>query len=352
MHKCADAMQCDITLQLSWLATSSLQLSWYANPKLRASVADITIDCAALEQFWVDLQRRIAGKPDIFQSAYDDALRPLTRNNSKLLSALDKAEAVTAQQQAIITTGVLTKRRTLERFTCCTNQPPFRISAQGYWTQDTRLPSNASAFVQQLGFSQPDEGSNRPSIWQRVFGTRTLLAAMSSAASRHSYSAWRLQQGGSPQLPRSASASRPAQHGSLNLNETARPLLRRQNAFRLNEREADRLSQQLGLSQRPDRVSGHELLGTADSQSDLDAGHELKPERSTLAMDSLELQAMSTDAQNLDKEAKVEVLAAAHVRAKDIHHSFNATAAYANITRCNPQRWVHLHGQGVLAEIV
>ena len=306
---------------------------------------------AAVEQFWVDLRQRLAGKPDIFQSAYDDAFKPLTRNHSKLMSALGNAEALTAGQQDLISAGVLAKRKNLERFTCCTNQPPFRISAQGYWTQDTRLPSSVSDFMQQLGLSQPDESTKGPSIWQRVFGMRSLLlTTLSTAASQRGYTAYRdrfrSQQGGSPQLPRSPPGS--AQHGGLILNGTARPLLRRQNAFRLTERESDRLSQQLGLSQQSHGASGHELLAISNLQSQPNKTPTSGPVKTTPETGGLHLQATLAD--TASRKLGAESLgSAAEVRAKDIHHVFNATAAYANLTRCNPQRWVHLHAPGVLA---
>lgn len=307
---------------------------------------------AALEQFWVDLQQRVAGKPDIFQSAYDDAYKPITRNHSKLIAALTNAESLTAEQQDLITKGVLTKRSNLERFTCCSNQPPFRISTGGYWTQDTRFPSNASEFMQQLGFSQPDESSNTPSIWQRIFGTRTLLTTLSTAANQRGFNTYRSRFRGRPGATGSPSAQSTAQRASASSNETARPLLRRQNAFRLTEQESDRLSQQLGLSQESHGgTSGHELLATAETRPDRHSVSDLKHRAST---DKVDLQAVSADKTSVDRAAGSvsSMLGLAKHGQQDSHHSFNASVAYANTSRCNPQRWVHLHAKGVLAGIL
>lgn len=308
----------------------------------------------------IDLQHRVKGKVDSFQSAYDDALKPITANYSRIKSALDNAEVLTADQQDAVARGVLVKHRSLERFTCCTKLPPFRIAASGYWTQDTHLPRNTSAFMQQLGFKQPDESST-PSIWQRMFGIRSLLSARTASQGISNASMNRASPHHLPprQLPGSRAAAKSAQHdrpnSNSNSNETARPLLRRQNAFRLSEQESQELSQQLGLTQQAHRGSGHELLAALESNSDPDSHISalLYADESSPDIADKELHAAASNRKITAKQRFATGLLAgkaaqAQQKQEDGHHAFNATAAFANITRCNPQRWLYMHASGVI----
>ncbi|DBA72717.1 TPA: hypothetical protein ACH3X2_010115 [Trebouxia sp. C0005] len=143
-----------------------------------------------------------------------------------------------------------------------------------------------------------------------------------------------------------------AQHSTA-----GRPVLKRQNAFKLNDEQSQALTQQLGLTSRPHSASGHDLLaatsiqdaGDADQQFDQAADPGGRHSSSQVLGSSISLGSVLAGAKAMSqrqgsKESGTEGRAVRDW--PDPHQPFNATAAYANVTRCNTKRWLSVHAGG------
>ena len=300
----------------------------------------------------------MSGEPDTFHSAYEDAQTAITKNYTDLISALDSGKPLSADQQQTIQSGVATTHKQLEQFACCTSlQAPFLISASGHWTQGSRLTTD---YLKQLVSSyvyNPDQEVEKP-FWQRMFGIRKLLDATPVPLVAQT------QNMGRGRFWHSRQSVGPS-HDTADLDNTAqpsparKPALTRQNAFKLNEEQSQALTQQLGLTTHAH--SGHDLLAAASAEAassdDKDtndgdsqakaAGHE---SASPALGSSANLGSVIEGAKALS-QGQVPKKTGAKVRAlpsqSDPHQPFNASAAYANITRCNTRRWLALHAGGV-----
>ena len=142
----------------------------------------------------------------------------------------------------------------------------------------------------------------------------------------------------SPDVPTSAQQ---AQHGTA-----GRPTLKRQNAFKLSEDESQALTQQLGVG-HGHSGSGHDLLSEATEEvaESIPAGQ--LNSRGTVSLDGVvSLVGGRLQGALFGEATQGPNVSSSHV--PDLHQPFNASAAYANVTRCNPKRWVALHTSGAL----
>ncbi len=298
-----------------------------------------------------DLQQKLSDEPDSFQSAVEDAQAPITKNYTDLVSALQNGNSLTTDQQDILHLAVTTTHQQLERFACCPRlQPPFLISASGHWTQDSRLTTE---YLKQLvsTYVYDDQEVQKP-FWQRIFGIRKLLGVTPSLPGVQIQSMgrgrfWTGHQSVNP-TPDANDTASPPQHSTA-----GRPTLKRQNAFKLNEQQSQTLTQQLGLSSHAH--SGHDLLAEdaseATDEASQEADHEYSSHRSGSSVDlgNIIAGAKALSQGQVLQEVGPEDRA---VRGQpDPHRPFNATLAYANITRCNTRRWLALHAGGVLLVI-
>ncbi|DBB04554.1 TPA: hypothetical protein ACH3X1_012635 [Trebouxia sp. C0004] len=149
--------------------------------------------------------------------------------------------------------------------------------------------------------------------------------------------------------PAVADSANTAQHSTA-----GRPVLKRQNAFKLNEEQSQALTQQLGLTSR---ASGHDLLsatsaqdaGDADGQVDQAADGGDRQSSSQALRSNVNLGSVLAGAKALSQRqgSKGPGTKDRAVGAwPDPHQPFNATAAYANVTRCNIKRWLSVHAGG------
>ena len=292
---------------------------------------------------------------------------------------MKNGKALSSQQEDIIQSAITISNGQLERFACCAPlQAPFLISASGHWTQDSRLTAEYLKQLVSTYVYKPDQKSTKP-FWQRVFGVRRLLATASPSppnvqrqhVGRGRF--WSGQENG--QKPIDQSHTLHASTTSAQSRPNIRPTLTRQNAFKLSEEQSQALTQQLGLtyaSPRPNfhSASGHDLLA-ASSVAAANDGTTLAASSAAAANDDVILPASSAAAANdgdhdqrwpggdidLSKVlAGAKALSQGHLpqgtasqsRAlhPDLHRPFNATSAYANITRCNTRRWLALHNSG------
>lgn len=347
----------------------------------------------ALEKFTADLQQRRSGIPSTFQSAHEEALLPITKNYTDLSTALKGGKALSSQQEVIIHSAITISNSQLERFACCAPlQAPFLISASGHWTQDSRLTAEYLKQLVSTYVYKPDQKSTKP-FWQRIFGVRHLLATASpsplSVQRQHVgrgrfWSGQETGQENSDQSPTLHSSTTSAQFWP-----NIRPTLTRQNAFKLSEEQSQALTQQLGLTNASSRprfhsASGHDLLAAssaaaakddvilpASSVAAANDGNVLPASFAAAAIDDVILPASSAAVVNDGDEIQhwpgstidlSKVLAGAKALSEghlpqgtesqsralqpDLHRPFNATSAYANITRCNTRRWLALHNSG------
>ncbi|KAL0054031.1 hypothetical protein WJX82_002656 [Trebouxia sp. C0006] len=236
----------------------------------------------AFQKYWADLQQRRSGEPDAFQSAYEDARAPITKNYTELAAALQNGDSLTSAQQNLLHSAVDITHKQLERFACCAPlQPPFLISATGHWTQDSRLTTE---YLKQLISTYVYDQQAQKPFWQRMLGLRRLLSTTTPTPpiaegedmgkGRIWASRPRADQAADPGEPHSSSQ---ALISSINLGSV--------------------LAGAKALSQRQgSKGSGTEGRAVGD-----------RP---------------------------------------DPHQPFNATTAYANVTRCNTKRWLSVHAGG------
>ena len=310
---------------------------------------------AAFQKYWADLQQRRSGEPDAFQSAYEDARAPITKNYTELAAALQNGDSLTSAQQNLLHSAVDITHKQLERFACCAPlQPPFLISATGHWTQDSRLTTE---YLKQLISTYVYDQQAKKPFWQRMLGLRRLLStttptppiAEGEDMGKGRIWASRPRVNPSPDVADSANKAQRTTAG--------RPVLKRQNAFKLNEEQSQALTQQLDLTSGFHSVSGHDLLaatsardaGDADEQAD-QAADPGEPHSSSQALiSSINLGSVLAGAKALSqrqgsKGSGTEGRAVGD--RPDPHQPFNATTAYANVTRCNTKRWLSVHAGG------
>ena len=294
---------------------------------------------AAFQKFKADFHQRRSGEPNPFQSAYDEAYTPTTNNYTKLIAALEEGQPLTSNQQAIIQSAVTTTHKQLEQFACCTTAPPFLISASGHWTQDSRLTAEYLKQLVSTYMYNPDQQTEKP-LWQRIFGFRKLLGSSSSLLSKHPMGKGRLwsSQAVSPY----PDTSDTPQHGTA-----GRPTLKRQNAFKLSEDQSQALTQQLGIDSHTHSGSGHDLLAEATQEEHKPLtiqGSEQLGSTASASLSGILAGATALSQGALFGESSGPERPNGPV--SDLHQPFNATTAYANVTRCNPKRWAALHTSG------
>ena len=280
----------------------------------------------------------------MFQSAYEEAHKAIIKNYTELKLALKAGERLTSHQQATIQSAVTTIHKQLEKFACCTTAPPFLISPSGHWTQDSRSTADVLKQLVSMYTYNPDQQNEKP-FWQRIFGFRRLLASTPSppVTSQHMGKGrfW-----GSRSISPSPVMPIPPQHGTA--GTAGRPTLMRQNAFKLSEEESQALTQQLGISSHGHSGSGHDLLSEGSKEAaeeDESAAARQSNSTATGGLDGV----LSSVGGSLKGALFGEAAQGAHTSTSagpDLHQPFNATAAYANVTRCNPKRWVALHTSG------
>ena len=310
---------------------------------------------AVFQKYWADLQQRRSGEPDAFQSAHEDALAPVTKNYTELAAALQNGDSLTSDQQNLLHSAVDTTHKQLERFACCAPlQPPFLISATGHWTQDSRLTAE---YLKQLISTYVYDQQTKKPFWQRLLGLRGLLGtttptppiAEGEDMGKGKFWASRPRVNPSPDVADLANA---AQHSTA-----GRPALKRQNAFKLNEEQSQALTQQLGLTSGSHSVSGHDLLaatsaqdaGDADEQVDQAADPADPHSSSQVLGSSINLGSVLAGAKALSQRQGSKGLGTEGRAVRDWpdpHQPFNATTAYANVTRCNTKRWLSVHAGG------
>lgn len=183
----------------------------------------------------------------------------------------------------------------------------------------------------------PDQQNTKP-FWQRIFGRRNLLgSAPSSQAGQHIGKGrfWGTRSTSpSPVMPI------PTQHGTA-----SRPTLKRQNAFKLSEDESQALTRHLGLSSAAHSGSGHDLLSEASGGATQAVTAAQADGRAAGGADGI----MPSVKGSLEAALSgATQLTTASSPLPDFHQPFNATSAYANVTRCNSKRWVALHTSGTL----
>lgn len=319
----------------------------------QVATVDQRLSCdAAFQQFQADLQHRLSGKPDTFHSAYEEAQTRITSNYTSLVTALEDGRSLTTEQQEILHSAVVITHKQLEQFACCAPlQPPFLISGSGHWTQDSRLTTEYLKQLISTYVYDPDQQAEKP-FWKRIFGIRRLLGTTPPTVPERQHVGkgrfWASRQRiiSSPDADDSPST---AQHSAA-----GRPTLRRQNAFKLDEQQSQALTQQLGLNSHVHSAAGHDLLEAtaAEASSDADQPDDLDAQYSasqTLGS-SVNLGNILAGAKALSKG---QALAGPRANSRaagsqlDLHQPFNATAAYANITRCNTKRWLALHNAGL-----
>lgn len=308
---------------------------------------------AAFYKFRADLQHRLSGKPDTFHSAYEEAQTSITSNYTSLVTALEDGRSLTTEQQEILHSAVVITHKQLEQFACCAPlQPPFLISASGHWTQDSRLTTEYLKQLISTYVYDPDQQAEKP-FWKRIFGIRRLLGTPSPPAPERQHVGkgrfWASHQRIIPS-PDADDSPSTAQHSAA-----GRPTLRRQNAFKLDEQQSQALTQQLGLNSHVHSAAGHDLLEAtaAEASSEADQTDEFdahdspsQPLGGSVNLGNIYL----AGAKALSKgQALVgpKVNSRAAGSQPDLHQPFNATAAYANITRCNTKRWLALHNSGL-----
>ena len=258
--------------------------------------------------------------------------------------ALKAEQPLTSHQQAIIQSAVIIIHRQLERFACCTTAPPFLIAPSGHWTQDSRSTADVLKQLVSMYSYDPDQQNEKP-FWQRIFGFRRLLGNSPSLLVTS-------QQMGKGRFWASQSTSHspdaPSQHGTA--GTAGRPTLKRQNAFKLSEKESQALTQQLGISTHGHSGSGHDLLSEASKEAAEEAESAPAGQSNSKATAGNE-GVFSSVGGSLKGALLGEATGGASTLstpAPDLHQPFNASAAYANITRCNTRRWVALHTSGAL----
>ena len=228
----------------------------------------------------------------------------------------------------------------LEQFACCTSAPPFLISASGHWTQDSRLTAEYLKQLVSTYVYDPDHQPDKP-FWQRIFGLRKLLGSTPSSLSKHHMGKGRLWS--SQAVSPDPGTPHPAQRGTA-----GRPALKRQNAFKLNEEQSQALTQQLGIGSHVHSGSGHDLLAEATEEAHkpllTDQGSEQLASTASASLNGILAGAKALSQGALFGELSGPEQPNAPV--PDLHQPFNATTAYANITRCNPKRWAALHTSG------
>ena len=298
--------------------------------------------CAAIQKFIADFHQRRSGEPDSFQSLREDAYKPITKAYTHLQAALQQEQSLTADQQVIIQAAVTTTHKQLEKFACCTSAPPFLVSPSGHWTQDSRLTAQYLKQLVSAYVYDPDQQSDKP-FWQRILGFRKLLAVESDSTASQHMGRGRFWSSRSSSPPPAVPVS-PAQQGTA-----GRPTLRRQNAFKLTEEESRALTQQLGIN-HAHSGSGHDLLAEPSDLEEVDdeasADHNPMQAESTAGAS---LNVILSGAKALSQGASFGEPAkprTASEPAPDLHQPVNATTAYANVTRCNPKRWVAAHTSG------
>ena len=127
----------------------------------------------------------------------------------------------------------------------------------------------------------------------------------------------------------------------------SRPTLKRQNAFKLSEEESQALTQQFGLSSHGHSGSGHDLLSAASEESTQAVVHARQADsRAAVTSDGVLSSVKGGPLEGALPGATEPTTSFSPV--PDLHQPFNATSAYANVTRCNPKRWVALHTSGAL----
>lgn len=309
---------------------------------------------AVFQKYWADLQQRLSGEPDTFQSAFEDAHAPITKNYTELAAALQHGHSLTSDQQNLLHSAVKVTHKQLERFACCAPlQPPFLISATGHWTQDSRLTTE---YLKQLISTYVYDQQTEKPFWQRILGLRRLLGTtptppIADGEDMGKGRFWASRPRVNP-TPDVADSAVTAQHSTA-----GRPVLKRQNAFKLNDEQSQALTQQLGLTSRPHSASGHDLLaatsiqdaGDADQQFDQAADPGGRHSSSQVLGSSISLGSVLAGAKAMSqrqgsKESGTEGRAVRDW--PDPHQPFNATAAYANVTRCNTKRWLSVHAGG------
>jgi len=310
---------------------------------------------AVFQKYWADLQQRLSGEPNTFQSAYEGAHAPITKNYTELAAALQNGASLTLDQQNVLHSAVDITHKQLERFACCAPlQPPFLISATGHWTQDSRLTTE---YLKQLISTYVYDQQTEKPFWQRILGLRRLLGTTTPtppiAEGEHMgkgrFWASRSRVNPSPDVADSANT---AQHSTA-----GRPVLKRQNAFKLNEEQSQALTQQLGLTSRPHSASGHDLLAATSAQDAGDADEQVDQAAdpgdrhfssqalgSNINLGSVLAGAKALSQRQGSKGSGTEGRAVGDW--PDHHQPFNATAAYANVTRCNTKRWLSVHAGG------
>lgn len=320
-------------------------------PMRHMPVQTVRVCFAVFQKYWADLQQRRSGEPDTFQSAHEDALAPITKNYTELAAALQNGDSLTSAQQNLLHFAVDTTHKQLECFACCAPlQPPFLISATGHWTQDSRLTTE---YLKQLISTYVYDQQTKKPFWQRLLGLRRLLStttptppiAEGEDMGKGRFWASRPRVNPSPDVADSANT---AQHSTA-----GRPALKRQNAFKLNEEQSQALTQQLGLTSGSHSASGHDLLAATSAEDDGDADQAADPadrhSSSQVLGSSSNLGSVLAGAKALSqrqgsKGSGTEGRAVGDW--PDPHQPFNATTAYANVTRCNTKRWLSVHAGG------
>ena len=188
----------------------------------------------------------------------------------------------------------------------------------------------------------PDQQNAKP-FWQRVFGFRRLLGSLPPPSVTS-------QQMGKGRFWASQSVSpspdAPPRHGTA--GTAGRPTLKRQNAFKLSEAESQALTQQLGISTHGHSGSGHDLLSEASQEAAGEAESAPAEQFNSKATVGLE-GVLSSVGGSLKGALLGEATGGPYIPSSpgpDLHQPFNASAAYANITRCNTKRWVALYTSG------
>lgn len=244
----------------------------------------------------------------------------------------------------MIQSAVTIFHKQLERFACCTTASPFLIAPSGHWTQDSRSTSDVLKQLVSMYTYDPDQQNQQP-FWKRIFGFRRLLGSTSSPPVTPQHMGkgrfW-----ASPSISPSPAGRAPPQHGTA--DTAGRPTLKRQNAFKLSEDESQALNQQLGIGTHAHSGSGHDLLSEASDEAaeeaqSAPAGQSNR--KATVGLDGV----LSSVGGSLKGALLGEAAWGAYTPSSpgpDLHQPFNATAAYANVTRCNTKRWVALHTSG------
>ncbi|KAL3148312.1 hypothetical protein ABBQ38_013776 [Trebouxia sp. C0009 RCD-2024] len=290
----------------------------------------------AFQKLKADFRQRCSGEPDTFQSATAEAHKAITKNFTELKSALKTEQALTSQQQALIQSAVSTIHKQLEQYACCTTAPPFLIAPSGHWTQDSK---SAADVLKQLvsAYTYDSDQQDAKPFWQRILGRRQLLGSTSSSQAEQQHMGkgrfW-----GSHTTSPSPDMPTPPQHGTA-----SRPTLKRQNAFKLSENESQALNQQLGLSSHGHSGSGHDLLSAAAEESTQAVQAGSANSRAAVGSDNILSSVKGSLGGALLRAIGTDTSPGL---VPDLHRPFNATSAYANVTRCNPKRWVALYTSG------